>query len=170
MNKNIITIIIVVILVAGGYFLYQNMASAPALNQNNQPTNAPQDTTTQDQDNGTGGQMSAGVDVLIPKTWQVNYTDAGYSPSTLTIKAGDTVMFKNESSVDVWTASAMHPEHVLYSNTSLSQHCPDVENDDFDQCQSRGAGTSWSFTFNKTGAFGYHNHMKATHFGKIIIE
>ena len=85
-----------------------------------------------------------------------HYTDAGFSPANLTVKVGDTVTFKNQSSADMWVASAMHPTHSVYNGTTLQQHCPDPENNDFDQCQSGGAGTSWSFTFTKAGSFGYH--------------
>lgn len=105
-----------------------------------------------------------------PATHEVRYTDEGYVPSTITIKVGDTVMFKNESSKTVWTGSAMHPTHMVYSGTDLKTHCPDPENISFDQCKAEGPGTSWLFTFTKAGTWGYHNHVGPTHFGKVIVE
>ena len=88
----------------------------------------------------------------------------------LTIKVGDTVTWKNQSTQANWVGSAMHPNHILYSGTTLQEHCPDVDNSDFDQCQADKNGDSWSFTFKKAGTWGYHNHMNVKHFGKIIVE
>lgn len=164
MNKVIIAIIILAVLLALGAFAwYQMNTTAVAPAENNQP--AQQETL----------QESPLVDVQIDttpvaKTFEVTYTGAGYSPSTLTIKTGDTVTFKNKSIGNLWTASGMHPAHMGYSGTNLQAHCPDAENNDFDQCQNGGPGTSWSFTFTKAGAWGYHNHANSTHFGKITVE
>ena len=83
---------------------------------------------------------------------------------------GDMVVFKNQSSAKMWVASAMHPTHIVYGGTSLQAHCPDNENNAFDQCQSNSSGESWEFTFNKSGEWGYHNHSSAQHFGKIIVR
>src|SRR3989344_3681257 len=48
------------------------------------------------------------------------YTDSGYTPNTITIKKGETVVWKNESSNSMWTASAMHPLHRVYPVTDIS--------------------------------------------------
>ncbi len=100
----------------------------------------------------------------------VTYADSGFSPSTLTIKAGDTVVFKNESSSAFWPASAVHPIHRVYSGTSLDEHCPDTAGAAFDACTGIQPGNSWSFTFNKTGTWRYHNHLNASHIGTIVVE
>lgn len=104
------------------------------------------------------------------ETKEVVYKNSGYFPSTLTIKVSDTVVFKNESSSGMWTASATHPSHMVYSGASLEEHCPDLENIAFDECGSAQPGESWSFTFVKKGTWGYHNHVKPSHFGKITVE
>ncbi len=106
----------------------------------------------------------------LPTTVTVTYTDSGYSPSTVTIPVGGKVIFKNNSSSNVWTASAMHPGHTGYDGTSLSQHCPDVTGTVFDECKGEAPGTSWSFTFTKKGEWGYHNHLKSSNFGKVIVQ
>lgn len=100
----------------------------------------------------------------------VVYTDSGYSPNRFNIKVGDTVIYKNESSEGMWTASAMHPSHIVYSGTSLSEHCPDVENITFDACASTQPGDSWSFKFNKAGEWTYHNHVNPANFGRVVVE
>lgn len=158
MNKNIvIAVVVVAVLALGGWWLYSS---------NNTPAPANQQTQQTEQENPI-------VDITVTPvamTHEVIYSDSGYAPATLTVKAGDTVNFKNQSTGNVWTGSAMHPTHIVYGGTALAQHCPDVENDDFDQCKNEGPGTSWSFTFTKTGTWGYHNHAKANHFGKVVVE
>ena len=166
MNKTVIIVVAVLVVLVGGYFVVTGMDKAtpntPANTQVNENDN-------QDTQPVVNVEVESDAEVTIT-THQVVYTNSGYSPSALTVKAGDTVVFKNQSSGNVWTGSAMHPSHTVYGGTALQQHCPDAENDDFDQCKSEGPGTSWSFTFKKAGAWGYHNHMNSTHFGKITVQ
>jgi len=156
MNKIIIAVIGVAVVAIGGYFL---------ITATNRP-NAPAEQANQQEENPI-------VEIIldpVSKTHEVAYTDGGYAPGSLTIKKGDTVVFKNQSTKLMWTSSAMHPLHMVYGGKSLEDHCPDVENDDFDQCQNANPGESWAFTFNKTGTWGYHNHSNSSHFGKVVVE
>lgn len=98
----------------------------------------------------------------------VDYTDQGFAPRTLTVKVGDTVRFVNQSSHDMWVGVDEHPSHTQYDNTSRDEHCPDGSA--FDQCARSGPGTSWDFTFAKAGTFGYHNHVRASDTGTIVVE
>lgn len=100
----------------------------------------------------------------------ITYTDTGYSPNTITIKNGETIIFKNQSSKSMWPASAMHPSHRLYSGTSLDEHCPDKTNSTFDACTGILPGGSWSFKFDKNGSWGFHDHLDSKNFGKITAE
>jgi len=98
----------------------------------------------------------------------VRYTSNGFTPSSVTISAGDTIRFVNESDRGMWVGSAMHPTHEVYDGTSLSDHCGDgPSSTSFDQCES---GEEYVFTFEKTGSWGYHNHVRASHFGTIVVE
>ena len=163
MNKNIIVVVAIVALLVGGYFLYQATNKAPEIISNSQRTNQTFNTAPVNETRNE-------TQVTASKIYEVTYTDTGYSPSSLTIKLGDTVTFKNESSHQMWTASGMHPVHAGYSGTSLQEHCPDTANTSFDECKNDDIGTSWSFTFTKVGTFGYHDHVKSNHFGKIVVE
>ncbi|OGZ72995.1 MAG: hypothetical protein A2908_02235 [Candidatus Staskawiczbacteria bacterium RIFCSPLOWO2_01_FULL_38_12b] len=167
MKKIIIILVGVAVVATGGYFLIIKMDNdkQQLLGEDQQTNQQPQNQT-----NNTNISDSLVSDQIQVQTYEVIYTDAGYAPSELKINTGDTVVFKNESSFGMWTASAMHPNHTTYSGTSLQQHCPDLENNDFDQCKNGNPGTSWNFTFSKAGTFGYHNHAKSSHFGKIIVE
>lgn len=100
----------------------------------------------------------------------ITYTDNGFSPNPLTVSVGDTVKFVNDSSHDMWVASAQHPTHTAYSDTTLNEHCPDADNTAFDQCEELSNGESWEFTFDKEGEWAYHNHMRSSDFGKVVVE
>jgi len=132
---------------------------------NNEPVNDPQPEIVQDQSQETGESVitenGSSEHVIV-------YSDSGYSPSNLTIKQGDVVIFKNESSSGMWTASAIHPTHTVYPGTDI-KNCG-VQEGMFDSCQSFLGGQEWPFVFNEVGEWGYHNHVRASHFGKIIVE
>ena len=169
MKKVIATAIVVGMVITGGYFLSKsaNQTSKPI----DQQTNALQESiTTVTPPTAPEANIEINNEVKAEIKNEVIYTDTGFLPSELKIKIGDTVMFKNESSSGMWVGSAMHPSHMVYSGIPLGQHCPDTTNSSFDECASAQPKESWSFTFNKQGTWGYHNHVKSMHFGKIIVE
>lgn len=94
----------------------------------------------------------------------VTYSDAGFSPSELTIKVGDTVTWVNNSSDKMWVASAKHPTHTVYPTTG------GCIGSTFDACKGDPPGSSWSFKFDVAGTWGYHDHLDASHFGKIVVQ
>lgn len=159
-TKNIIVaIMILAVVIVGGYFLFtqnQKPITTTVGEENGQPPNPNPQPPPPGQTTGANH--------------EVIYTDSGYSPSSITVKKGDTVTFKNQSSFGMWTSSAMHPTHIIYSGTSLNEHCPDPDNTSFDECRADQPGESWSFTFNKTGTWRYHNHAQASDFGTVIVE
>ncbi|KKT21553.1 MAG: hypothetical protein UW04_C0001G0009 [Parcubacteria group bacterium GW2011_GWB1_43_8] len=77
MKKAIVAIIIIAVVILGGYYLLKKTPEQAAQESASQPF-AEQPQTSE-----------ANV---------ITYTDAGYSPSALEIKARETVTFKNESS------------------------------------------------------------------------
>jgi plastocyanin len=86
----------------------------------------------------------------------VQIEDDGFHPQTLTIDAGDTVEFENKGSDDAWPASNVHPTHLLYRG--------------FDAKKPLLPGDSYSFTFTKTGSWGYHNHLEPDVQGTIVVK
>lgn len=168
MNKTLSIVLVAVVIVLGSYFLITTeKAQAPS---EEKPTlempvlgipKVPEMIVSQDEETNKSPEVGQNI---------ITYSDKGYSPSLLTIKTGDTVIFKNQSAQNMWTASAMHPAHILYSGTSLSEHCPDTTNTSFDACKGTLPGESWSFTFSKTGTWPYHDHLHPTLFGKIVVE
>ena len=149
MNKTFTTILILIIIVLGGYFLLKNpKAQAPTIET---PVIS---TSTGDTDNSV---PSANQNVIT-------YTNTGYSPSTLTVQVGTTVTFKNESSMAMWAASASHPTHKVYPTTG------GCLGSTFDACRGIQPGDSWSFKFDIAGNWKYHDHLKPSFFGTIIVK
>lgn len=98
----------------------------------------------------------------------VVYGDDGYIPASISITSGDTVVFQNMSSSSVWPASNAHPTHTLYPDSSI-QKCGG-EDVIFDACGAMAPGQEWSFIFMEQGTWRYHNHMRPSMQGTIIVE
>ncbi len=176
MSKTTTVILLLILIAAGGIILFgRKSAQAPTTNT------AP--TTTQDQTGNTGATEPSTTTPIIGGTESVGanggltfnpkgpntveYTDAGFSPASLTVKVGDTVTFVNHSSGKMWVASDPHPTHEGYSGTPASVHCPDTAGTAFDQCS---IGNTYTFTFQKVGTWGYHNHTNRNQGGTIIVQ
>lgn len=159
MNKKFIIIVILAIIILGGYFSLRDKKVVSSLGETPTSKIPEQNNSAPKTDN-----------TPLSKKNIINYTDTGYSPNTINIKLGATVTWKNNSSSGMWTASGMHPSHTAYSGTSLEQHCPDTANTAFDACTSILPGDSWNFTFNKIGVWKYHNHVRPSDFGTVIVE
>ena len=86
----------------------------------------------------------------------VTFTDKGFSPTTLTIKKGQTVTFVNNSSDKMMVASNPFPSSSDYPA--------------FKEQTGAAVGASWSFTFDKTGVWFYHNHYHPAQGAKIIVN
>lgn len=80
---------------------------------------------------------------------------SGFTPSTLTVKVGSVVTWNNTSGSAVQVASDPHPTH-----TDL----PDLNSG------SLANGQTYSYTFNKIGTWGYHNHLDPTEKGTVVVE
>ena len=100
----------------------------------------------------------------VTKESVITYTDAGYSPSALEIKAGETVTFKNESQQSMWPASAIHPTHKDYPTTGGCLGSA------FDACQDVQPSDIWSFKFDIAGNWKYHDHLIPKNFGAVTVK
>ena len=111
----------------------------------------------------------------------IEITSSGFTPSELTISKGETVTFMNRDTEEHWPASASHPTHTKYPGASYDEPgsyagslaCKSegiTKTGAFDACHGLASGESWSFTFNEVGSWGYHDHLNANFYGKIIVE
>jgi len=90
------------------------------------------------------------------KETTVTYGVSGFSPKTITIKKGDTVLFENKTEKAASIASDVHPTHTIYP--------------EFDQYKTDQRGKSeFRFTFEKAGTWGYHDHLNANMTGTVIV-
>ena len=86
----------------------------------------------------------------------VHVTDEGFEPRSITVEAGRTVVFENAGDEAHWPASDDHPTHQEYPG--------------FDPRKPVQPGEEWSFTFDRPGEWGYHDHMNPYLTGEIVVR
>jgi len=89
-------------------------------------------------------------------TNEIEYMDDGFSPKEITIKKGQTITFINKSSNLMWVASDDHPSHMIYPEFDAKKGYSNQEN--------------YTFTFDKIGEWGYHNHLRSSDKATIFVE
>ena len=94
--------------------------------------------------------------VSNPTEEKVEYNDTGFTPESITVKKGTSVTWINKSQKPMWVASAIHPTH--------------RELPGFDQLESVGNDSEYSYTFDKIGNWKYHNHVSPSDFGSVVVE
>ncbi|MBI2278626.1 MAG: hypothetical protein HYU81_01020 [Candidatus Brennerbacteria bacterium] len=100
----------------------------------------------------------------------VKITTEGFEPASVTTKQGGTVMWINESDRNAWPASAIHPVHTVYPGSSIQKCGGADEGLIFDACRSIAPGASWSFTFGEIGTWRYHDHLRPSLIGAVVVE
>lgn len=83
---------------------------------------------------------------------EIDLTDKGFVPETVTIRVDTPVRFINKSKGPMWIASTPHPYH-----TDLPG---------FDQSASASA---YFYTFTKVGIWKFHNHMNPKIVGQVVV-
>lgn len=167
--KTALAIIVVILVAAGAYFLFAPKTHAPVTNPvTGDGTSAPLETTNPPPADTNAPSVSAGASASVSANAPVTvmYNGTSFSPATVTVKKGGTVTFVNTSGSPMWIASNPHPIHSGYSGTTVDQHCPDAAGTAFDQCAT---GASYTFTFQKVGTWGYHNHANHGATGTIVV-
>jgi plastocyanin len=141
MNKSYLVIgTVVVVFLLGVYFIKYQKPTGT------QPSISP--TTFQSPSPETG--------IIEKATVTVKYTETGFDPKAVTIKKGETVEWVNESDNPMWVASSPHPQHTDYPG--------------FDELKGDAKGETYSFSFDKTGMWKYHNHLGPKDFGSVTVQ
>ncbi|OGG60513.1 hypothetical protein A2765_06405 [Candidatus Kaiserbacteria bacterium RIFCSPHIGHO2_01_FULL_56_24] len=166
-----------ILVLIGGFFLWSNSASAPAVDEGASSNAMGDESLGQSVDgldamDGTGAAPEAGVMVdgnFVSMTASVSYDGIAFSPASVTIARGGTVNFTDSTGATMWVASNVHPSHTNYDSTSRADHCATgyTGAKPFDQCAK---GSSFSFTFDKAGTFEYHDHANSSATGVVIVE
>lgn len=85
----------------------------------------------------------------------ITVTSSGFQPGSLTVKAGETVVWSNQTGNTSNVSSAPHPAHTDYPPLNLGDIAP---------------GASVSLTFPAAGTYKYHNHLNPSQFGSITVQ
>lgn len=148
------------VVVVGGYLIWQNsyrpqtpssVSTAPTVVSQTSGTESAgeKDETTKE---GTGAMM--GKEGTMTET-VVAITSAGFSPVSVTIRAGETVKWVNNDTSAGNVSSAVHPTHQVYPSLNLGNIQP---------------GGSVSLKFPTAGTYKYHNHLQPTLTGSVTVQ
>lgn len=137
----IVTGLVAIALVVGAVLMNKNKSNNNQT-QNNSSSTAASDTA---QDNSS----------QAPSVATFNYSEKGFSPSTITVKSGDTVAIKNTSSQAMQLQSNPHPSHTDDSELNVGT----VE-----------AGKTVTFKVQTTGTHGVHNHLDSSKTATIVVQ
>jgi len=161
MNK-VIGIIVIAIVIIGGFFVLRTDEEVVVKNTPNEISEEMvENKNTETQNTTESASNSEEQEEVV-----VRLTDSGFVPKVVTINQGESVTWINESGNGMWVASANHPTHTVYPEKS-DDNCL---GSDFDACRSFENSESWSFTFDTIGEWKYHNHVRASQTGTVIVE
>lgn len=147
----VLAVLIALALIAGGIVLTQRMGQDVATSRTQTMEEASESPEAQ-----SPSVQSSEAATASPTVAQVKLTNDGFSPKTVRVKAGQSVVFTNESDTAMWVASDSHPSHNIYPA--------------FDARKAYRKGEVYSFTFDKVGSWMYHNHLAATQTGIVVVE
>jgi len=138
MKRTLIIVIglIVIVVVAGVAFMAKQPSTKSASDTSN----------TQASTQASSNQQAAAV---------ITYTSSGFSPAQTTVKSGNSVTFKNQSSDEIQVDSNPHPVHTDDTDLNVGTIAP---------------GASATVMLTKKGTFGFHNHLDPSDTAKITIE
>lgn len=141
----ILTGLIAIVLIAGGFILIGNKDE----------DNSGQDDTTSSVPSSQNPDASNSPVTAPESVVTITYTDGGFSSSSVSIKSGEGVTFKNDSNSDVQIQSDPHPIHTDNPQLNVGLLKP---------------GQSATITVTKKGNNGFHNHLNETERGIIAVQ
>lgn len=151
MKNTIIVVVILAIVIIGGYFIFSNSYQTPIntsqtntvpVTSDNTNANVPVSATTPAPTVAT----STPVPNVVMAT--VDIKNFAFSPATLTVKVGTRVTWTNNDTVS----------HTVTSDTGSLLSSPTI-----------APGQTFSFTFNNVGTTNYHCAIHPMMKGKVIV-
>lgn len=143
MVKRLIIGIITIVVIAG-IVLFIDFSE-----NNEMPSSETQTPPVSENENAGSTDTHPSGESRIPKTYNVEIRDFAYSPSSLLIQPGDTVIWKNKDSVG----------HTVTSDSG----------DELDS-SLLGNGDSYSYKFTTIGNYAYHCTPHPYMKGTVIVE
>ena len=163
------TLVVAIIVIAGGAYFFSSRNSGSTSSTTETTTTTPTSsattnasdrdiapTTTPSPSPSTSSSTTPSPTQTTSADHTVTYENNAFSPSTVTIKVGETVAFVNKASNTPQIASDPHPTHTDYLPLNVGALSP--------------GSTSSPVSFTKAGTFGYHNHSNSSQAGKIIVQ
>jgi plastocyanin len=152
-SRTLAALVVIFAILGGAYYIYaQQVHIAP-----------PPSVAVEPPGKGVVGNPSITTD---PFDTTITYTDEGFSPRDITIRAGERVRFLNKSSTAFWPASGVHPTHTLYPEKEST----DCLGSSFDACQDLKSGEFFDYTFYYKGTWPYHDHLHGYDSGSITVN
>lgn len=111
--------------------------------------------TPDDMDTTTGVTRPGGVDPLTMPI-RLSFSDSGFSTPNLTVNAGDTVIFVNESTADFQPVA---------DDASGNGPYPD-----FDPGAAIAPGETWNFVFSQPGTWSFHDALNPANSSTITVN
>jgi plastocyanin len=144
MNKKVIIALAVVVVLGGAIWAFiaiRDQTSTDSTTANDQPA--------------SNSQSSTPSNASSTSATDITYTDQGFSPKSLTVKAGTMIKIINKSSGPLEFSSDDHPTHTKHPEFNLD---------------TISAGSEETLEAKTGGTWGYHNHLRAQDTGIIIVE
>ena len=101
-------------------------------------------------------QDTQAVPGLVAGDTAIVLTDTGFEPREVHIAKGSTVTFSTTRDIPFWPASDPHPSHGMYRG--------------FDPVGPIQPGETWSFTFDTTGEWEFHDHLRSYYTGTVYVS
>lgn len=136
----IVAIIVVVIALAGSVYL---------LTQRDSSNSSTEGVTTDTSSSSSSTQSAPTAPILI------RYSNSGFTPVKVTVKAGTRITVVNNSSNPLSFNSDPHPEHTGNSELNVGEI---------------GNGDEKTFAVTKVGEWGFHNHLNPDDKGTIVVQ
>lgn len=86
----------------------------------------------------------------------ISMSEMGFSPTSVSISAGDEVTFVNDGQAAHWPASDVHPTHAILSG--------------FNAKRGLATGEAYSYVFAVAGTWQCHDHLMPQYKCEIIVK
>jgi len=144
----ILTVVLLVAVGAAVYVMVFDKKETPSTNNTATPA--------QNSGTNTSGQATQSTTTKPEQeAATLTYSNDGFSPVEITVKANETIKVVNQSSSTLDFSSDPHPTHTNNPELNVGDIAP---------------GESATFTVSKAGTWGFHNHYAPNHHGSVIVE
>lgn len=162
-TQQVVWVVIIIVVLGGLYWWWSSSQNQPASS-----AQSPFIPATSTSAAGAASSTQSGSTSAAPMSATVMFNGSSFSPASVTIAQGGTVTWVSTAG-NMWVASDPHPIHNGYDGTTMQQHCAPGYTGPapFDECT--GSSSNWSFTFDKVGTWGYHDHLEASIMGSVTV-